>query len=684
MAKQKKENVQVTNPEPQQSTKVEKKNPQTLGEWFLDFRFQSIVIALLGLIFYVNSFSNEYALDDRPLIIKNEFVQRGISGIGDIMTHDAFASYIKQQNSNLTLTGGRYRPLSIVTFAIEQQLLGIHGDDLKKDSVEFRSTEYMTEKEIARFASDMHFRHVVNVLLYIFSVIVLLYFLRKIVFPDNPLISFLTALIFVIHPLHTEVVANVKSRDEIMSMLFMTLTLLSAFEYRDTKQRPKLIASLVYFLLALFSKEYGATLFIIIPVSLYIFRKHSFVQSAKFVLIYLAPFVLYALMRINAVNAGAHTDMQALDDGLKDVITYPYLFATPVQHVASVVAVLFRYFQVLVLPYPLSSDYSYKQIPYADFASYQFWISIAFYGTLIWAMLKWFKARSVLAFAAAFYLINILLVGNVFFNIGAPMGERLAYHSSFGFAIAVAYLLNMLWVKLQASKMNVPVVGGLIVLLIAGSGFVTIQRNVDWKSDKVLYLHDVNVSPNSVLILSNAGSACVDHGDDAKDSVDKRMWYRKAITFFNRALEVNPKHTNAFQNRGTAYYQLGLPDSAMADWDMLRKLYPDHPSLDYLTTVLSNYYFKEGMKWGRAGDHEQAIIYFQKSAHANGSKPDAWYNLGFANFSAGHYEAAIKAFEMCLKIPKENKYLGSCNNFLAQAREKLAATGGQPVQAVQQ
>src|SRR5947207_3331207 len=92
--------------------------------WLLEFKAQAIIVAALAVIFYANSFSNEYAHDDGIVIVKNEYVLEGFAGIKGILTKDAYDSYYRQLNTTNQLKGGRYRPLSIITFAIEQQFLG--------------------------------------------------------------------------------------------------------------------------------------------------------------------------------------------------------------------------------------------------------------------------------------------------------------------------------------------------------------------------------------------------------------------------------------------------------------------------------------------------------------------------------------------------------------------------------
>src|ERR1041385_5531963 len=148
-----------------------------------DFRVQVIVLIILGFILYANSFNNEYAFDDGIVIQKNEYVQNGFSGIKKILSTDAYDSFYRQGNSKQQFSGGRYRPLSIITFAIEQQLFGSNAKD-------------KPENDLA------YLRHVVNVVLYILSVLALLYFLTTYVFKKAPLTAFIASLLFLIHPIH--------------------------------------------------------------------------------------------------------------------------------------------------------------------------------------------------------------------------------------------------------------------------------------------------------------------------------------------------------------------------------------------------------------------------------------------------------------------------------------------------
>src|SRR5207253_3247369 len=122
------------------------------------------------------------------------------------------------------------------------------------------------------------------------------------------------------------------------------------------------------------------------------------------------------------------------------VLNNPYMFATNPERWATKIAILARYLTLLFYPHPLSSDYSYNAIPYTQFNDPKVWLSLVLHASMIAATIVFFIRRNVLAFALAFYLTHLFLVSNFVMDIGATMGERLVYHSSFGFALAIAML----------------------------------------------------------------------------------------------------------------------------------------------------------------------------------------------------------------------------------------------------
>ena len=273
---------------------------------FINQKQPLIVLALIGIIFYSTSLYNEYALDDGIIIHQNDHVIKGVKGIGDILTKDAYESFYRRMNATDQLAGGRYRPLSVVSFAIEQQFIGAYPKDglypqrcwdlngNKLDDVEEDLNTDGVFNEVDCQVKNAFLRHFNNMWTYVLGCLFLYLVFRNYMFRDNQDMAFLSALIFLAHPMHTEAIANVKSRDEILSLIFISLTFLYSFRYLEDKKASTLFWACVMFLLALLSKEYAVVLLGLIPLGVWTFTKHDF-DLEKF----LKPLIGYA-----AVGAG--------------------------------------------------------------------------------------------------------------------------------------------------------------------------------------------------------------------------------------------------------------------------------------------------------------------------------------------------------------------------------------------
>jgi protein O-mannosyl-transferase len=543
--------------------------------WLLDFKIQATIIALLSFIFYFNTISNEYALDDTVVIVQNEFVLEGLQGIPGILTKDGYYSYYRQLSSSDQVPGGRYRPLSIITFAIEQQFFGAISPD-RVDSVLHVPISYEKSTPYEQhFIHDMHIRHFFNVLWFTISVVVLLYFLRYIVFKSNPVMAFLAAVLFTIHPLHTEVVANVKSRDEILSLLFICLTFIFAFKYRELKKKWQLGAALVSLFLALLSKEYAATLVVLLPLAFYLFNKETLKKSAIAFLPYVAVIAVYVFIRLTITN-GMPPRSEFADN---DIQINPYALASPNEKLATEISTALNYLNLLVFPNPLSSDYSYNQIPYKDFSHPVVWLSLFVHLGLFAGFFYFLKRRSALSFAIAFYLLNLLLVCNIIFDIGATMGERLIYHASVGFAIAVAYLLHKGMEMIKPERAGKLALGGLMLIITVLCGFKTIERNKDWKNDYTLFSQDINAVPNSFLVNANVATTLVNRSDFEKNEQKRLEELHRGVALFRKVIAMQNNYTLGYMNLSVAYLKLDAPDSMMMTLNKVRELYPIHPQL---------------------------------------------------------------------------------------------------------
>ena len=89
---------------------------------------------------------------------------------------------------------------------------------------------------------------------------------------------------------------------------------------------------------------------------------------------------------------------------------------------------------------------------------------------------------------------------------------------------------------------------------------------------------------------------------------------------------------------------MGQPESAVADWDSVRKYNPADKNVGYYFSVLGKYYYMQGTKYDNTGKTDSAIMAFRKGTEAVPDFADMWYKLGNAYTAAGRVEEAQAAF----------------------------------------
>ncbi len=142
------------------------------------------------LIIYGSSVKHEFTLDDDVFFTNHKSVQKGIKGTTEIFTHGSLENYDGAKGLQ------PYRPVMLLSFALEKQFLG-NGPAIA---------------------------HFINVLLYIILVLVLFNLLLKLMPGITTLQAAIITLLFAVHPVHAEVVSSVKSRDELLAALFCLLS----------------------------------------------------------------------------------------------------------------------------------------------------------------------------------------------------------------------------------------------------------------------------------------------------------------------------------------------------------------------------------------------------------------------------------------------------------------------------
>ena len=619
-----------------------------------------VILIVMSFVLYGNTLNHQFALDDDIVICKNEYVLQGMGGMSDIFSKDLFDSFYKQMNTTAQLSGGRYRPLSVASFAVEQEFIGTRDDakfepnvwDFNKNgqqdvSEDVNKDGIWNDKDFR--SKGFTLRHFDNIFFYGLGCSMLFLFLSTVVFKENKLLAFIISLLFLAHPIHTEVVANVKSRDEIFSFLFMMLTLYLAHQYDVKRHLKYILFAAVSFFCAMLSKEYGATLLILVPLSLYLFPAKEF-KVSNYIGLFIGMIVVFGIYY--GIRSGIVIGKSNLQD--KELLNNPYLLATESQRLATMCYIFLKYLVTQILPHPLSSDYGFNSIPYKDFGDISVWVSILLMIGFVVGGIYAFYKKHWSVFAIAFYMLTILLVTNFIFNVGATMGERLVFHSSLGYCMGLGFLLVWLSHKMKQKQLAFFLVLPILFLY----SLKTISRNKAWENDITLALTDVEIMPESTSLNGNAASRYIDLSEWPKNKPKEKELVQKSIQYGKKAIQLHPKFVNGYLNLGLAYAKLEQYDSAKVCWDIAFKEYPSHPSKALYYNLLADAYYRSGYNMGGQQRWKEGVVFLQQAVDMNPTNARYWYDLGGFSFNAQDYKKAKEAWTKAYQLdPKDTNII---------------------------
>lgn len=696
-----------------------------------------ILIIVLTFILYGNTLFHDYALDDALVITENEYTLSGFKGIRDIFSEEFFSGFFDQKDKKL-VAGGRYRPLSMVTFAIEWQLImGTPFEGINKRTLEKRMDENANPrfilpsqkllKDLSRtiHTEDKKFRiqqqesmltrakvltdseklqihknlnqmqskrgillfisHLLNVLLYALTVLVL-FVVLEILFLNYKSekwyisLPFVASLLFLTHPVHTEVVANIKGRDEIMSLLGALLAMFFALKYIDKQKIYFLVLGFISFLFALFSKEVAVTFLAIIPLSIYFFVDTN--KKSKYILTTLISLliatVIYFYVRGKVIGGMSFEPSQEL-------MNNSFLGMTISEKLATIFYTLLLYIKLLIYPHPLTYDYYPYHINIMNWTDIWPIIGFLIYFSIgIYALIG-LRKKNVISFGILFYIIALSPMSNILFPIGVFMNERFVYVASIGFVIILAYFLSVnipTWFKNKNSEVYI-----LSFILILYS-IKTISRNEVWKNDFTLFTTDVKTSKNSAKSNTSAGGKLIEEAikpenkELREDYLDKAIFYLKgaikihpqyndallllgnaqweryssldsAFKYYKMILERNPKYEQVYSNIFETKMNQVFDVSEKADQNItvlhqLEKYYPNHFKL--------NYYL--GRIYGRYKNNlNSAIPYLEKAAQLNPDDVVVYKDLGVAYGIAKQFAKSAIALSKAVELDQSDPVL---------------------------
>jgi tetratricopeptide (TPR) repeat protein len=529
-----------------------------------------LLLGLTGVV-YANSLTNGFVFDDVYYILKNRLV-----------TSLSLSALLQLTNNNV------FRPVTMASFAFNWATSGAHP----------------------------FLYHLLNLLLHA-AVVILLYFVLQTLLesvPHAPTIAFAAALLFAVHPIHTEAVTSIVGRSELLA----TFLLLAAWLLH---LRDKLIPALLCFLLALLSKE-SAMAFL------------PLVLAGDFARGKWKP--LWRYLAVTGIAAAYLAIFWKIEGGRFGEVSISFvdnpLASLPAQlRILNALRIAWKYMGLLLYPAKLSYDYSYNAI-----ALYASWKHAAFAlagAILLLALFFWtlWTRRSPWFLAGAIFLGSFAITANILIPTGTIMAERLTYLPSAGFCLLIA----LLWMPLAIRK---PAAGwALLAVVVAALGTRTILRNRDWKNDFTLFSTGVQVSPGSARAHRNLADEFAARGQaDAA-----RSEYQAAIRIF-------PGYSEAIENYGLMEARLGHNEEARTLLEgALSTSTKGTTEYDFLEVNLASHLMQ-------TGETEEAFRLLSDEINTWPGYALAWSNRSVIHYQRGNLAAARTDAETALRLDPGN------------------------------
>ena len=324
-----------------------------------------LIIAAFAFILYAQSIAYNYTLDDHPVIDYNRFTTQGFAGIPTLIKTDYWYGDKGKDG------GPIYRPTSVIMFAIVWQFFG----------------------------NSPHIYHLMNVILYVITALVLFLLLCRLFEQQSLLFPFVCSLLYITHPLHTEVVNNIKSADEILCFLFGILSMYFVVKSVSSKFILNIILSGICFFVSLISKESGVSFLLIIPLTMYFFTDISFRKLAATSLGFLGVTLIYFIIRHEVLKSVPEAN--TISYLANSLITAPDFISRE----TTAFFIQLKYFILLIFPYYLTCDYNFSMIKIHPITDPLAIVGIVIsFGMGVYSLLN-FKKKSIISYGILFYLI---------------------------------------------------------------------------------------------------------------------------------------------------------------------------------------------------------------------------------------------------------------------------------------
>jgi len=576
-------------------------------------------VAVAAIVVFANSLGNDFVYDDRPICLEDTRT-RDLSHLRDIFTQHYWAG---SSVLGLDLSAERldpiYRPVTLLSLALNHAVTGT------------RAAGYRAVNLVLHAA--------VSVAVYVLCMLLL----------RERRVALMAALLFAVHPVHTEAVVPIVGRSELLAAAAVTwgmvLYIQDALKSPSRTLSGRYAAAVTLFLVGVFSKESAITFVgLAVIVDIWLRARGAAGDRSPSWSSYLRNRLIRRYVGLLAVAAFflairrlvvGHVFSSA---GLIPPTLNPLVLATPWQRVLTCLVVLAMYARLLLVPHPLSYDYSSAAVEVPT----TLWGGPVLAGVLclvvmIAATVCSWRRKGGLAIAILFFAATYSVASNLVFRIGVLMAERLIYLPSIGacMALAVAWAaLFSSWSKavwgmgLGKRVVTAGEFGMMIGFVTVGAIYchLTVTRNSVWRNNRTLYETDVKTQPRSHKVWLNLGLLSLASGEQDR-----------GIQYLKEAVRLAPHSYDALAQLGWQYIKMGQTEEALRYLSEAgRYRWPQETFTLWLRAELLQ-------KVGRTGD---AAALYEEALRANPDHEISLVNLAaiYADPDSGAYYDLNKAY----------------------------------------
>lgn len=465
--------------------------------------------------------------------------------------------------------------------------------------------------------------HLTNMFLHLLAAIFLYFFILTL--SKNTILSLLTSLLFVCHPVHTEAVAYISGRADLLATIWLLICITIYMRYLDNKKIIFYLIIILTYLLALLSKEGSLILPIILLLYHFTFRKK--IPKIAYSSIILIT-ICYILLRIiNPQNLAV------------DSLTTSTIW----QRIPGFFVALSTYLKLLLVPSNLHMEYG---IPLFSWFNPYAALGLAILLTAI--ILFSVKRNTLIGFSIGWFFVALLPVANLY-PINAFMAEHWLYLPSIGYFLLLAIFLQYLYQKISSKSLIII----LICLLVIYYSFSTIRQNKYWQEPINFYKKTLAAAPTSYRAYNNLAFL-----------YDSRGEKNKALATLQSAIKAIPNHAETYNNLANAYIRQGKIKEAFTTYQTALTLDPGSLETNY----------NLGSLYHDLRQYDMAITFYNKALEVDPDYIDAYNNLGIIYKNKGSITKAESMYKKAIAInPTYAKaYLNLGNLYKDSGKEEPA------------